>query len=53
MFSRFFIERPVLANTLALVTILMGVLSLLRLPSISIPGRGAANRVCNRDLSRR
>jgi HAE1 family hydrophobic/amphiphilic exporter-1 len=37
MFSRFFIERPVLANTLALVTILMGVLSLLRLPVSQYP----------------
>ena len=37
MFSRFFIERPVLANTLALVTILLGVLSLLRLPVSQYP----------------
>ena len=37
MFSRFFIERPVLANTLALVTILMGVLCLLRLPVSQYP----------------
>ncbi len=37
MFSRFFIERPVLANTLALVIVLMGVLSLLRLPVSQYP----------------
>jgi HAE1 family hydrophobic/amphiphilic exporter-1 len=37
MFSRYFIERPVLANTLALVIILMGALSLLRLPVSQYP----------------
>ncbi len=37
MFSRFFIERPVLANTLALVTVLVGALALLRLPVSQYP----------------
>ena len=37
MFSRYFIERPVLANTLALVTVLAGVLCLLRLPISQYP----------------
>ena len=32
MFSRFFIERPVLSNVLALVMILIGAVALLRLP---------------------
>jgi HAE1 family hydrophobic/amphiphilic exporter-1 len=37
MFSRFFIERPVLSNTLALVTILVGVIALMRLPVSQYP----------------
>ncbi|MFG1479091.1 efflux RND transporter permease subunit [Xanthobacter sp. V4C-4] len=37
MFSRFFIERPVLSNTLALVIVFVGVLSLLTLPISQYP----------------
>lgn len=37
MVSRFFIDRPVLSNTLALVIVLVGVLSLLTLPVSQYP----------------
>jgi HAE1 family hydrophobic/amphiphilic exporter-1 len=37
MISRFFIERPVLANVLALVFVLIGLVSLLQLPSAQYP----------------
>ncbi len=37
MFSRFFIERPVLANTLALLTVLLGALCLVSLPVSQYP----------------
>lgn len=37
MFSRFFIDRPVLSNTLALVIVLVGALSLLTLPVAQYP----------------
>ncbi|ABD07270.1 Hydrophobe/amphiphile efflux-1 HAE1 [Rhodopseudomonas palustris HaA2] len=37
MFSRFFIERPVLSNTLAFLIILLGALSLMRLPVSQYP----------------
>jgi len=37
MFSRFFIERPVLSNVLALVMILIGAVALLRLPVSQYP----------------
>jgi HAE1 family hydrophobic/amphiphilic exporter-1 len=37
MFSRFFIERPVLSNVLALVMILIGAVALLRYPWRNIP----------------
>jgi HAE1 family hydrophobic/amphiphilic exporter-1 len=37
MFSRFFIERPVLSNVLALVMILIGAVALLRLPVAQYP----------------
>jgi hydrophobic/amphiphilic exporter-1 (mainly G- bacteria), HAE1 family len=37
MFSRFFIERPVLSNTLAFLIILVGAWSLLRLPVSQYP----------------
>jgi HAE1 family hydrophobic/amphiphilic exporter-1 len=37
MISRFFIERPVLANVLALVIVLIGLVSLLQLPSAQYP----------------
>ncbi len=37
MFSRFFIERPVLSNVLALVIVLLGVLSLRSLPVAQYP----------------
>ena len=37
MFSRFFIERPVLSNVIALVMILIGAVSLFRLPVAQYP----------------
>jgi len=37
MFSRFFIERPVLSNVMALVIILIGLVALLRLPVAQYP----------------
>jgi HAE1 family hydrophobic/amphiphilic exporter-1 len=37
MFSRFFIERPVLSNVLALVFVLIGLVSLVRLPVSQYP----------------
>ncbi len=37
MFSRFFIERPVLSNTLAFLIVLVGALALLRLPVSQYP----------------
>src|SRR5271154_480431 len=37
MISRFFIERPVLANVLALVMVLIGAVALLRLPVAQYP----------------
>ncbi|HZB93054.1 MAG TPA: efflux RND transporter permease subunit, partial [Stellaceae bacterium] len=37
MISKFFIERPVLANVLALVTILIGLVALVRLPVAQYP----------------
>ena len=37
MFSKFFIDRPVLANVIALVTILIGALAFFRLPIAQYP----------------
>ncbi|MBV9632419.1 MAG: efflux RND transporter permease subunit, partial [Xanthobacteraceae bacterium] len=37
MFSRFFIERPVLSNVLAMVFVLIGLVSLLKLPVSQYP----------------
>src|SRR5438552_2812177 len=37
MFSRYFIERPILANVIALVTILIGVVAALGLPVAQYP----------------
>ncbi len=37
MFSRFFIERPVLANVIALLTILIGAIAFLQLPIAQYP----------------
>ena len=37
MISRFFIERPVLSNVLALVFVLIGLVSLIRLPVSQYP----------------
>ena len=37
MISRFFIDRPVLANVLALVFVLIGLVALLRLPTAQYP----------------
>src|SRR5215207_4466343 len=37
MFSRFFIDRPIFANVIAIVTMLFGVVALLRLPIEQYP----------------
>lgn len=37
MFSRFFIERPILANVIAILTIILGVVALLSLPVSQYP----------------
>ena len=37
MISRFFIERPVLANVIALVVVLVGLVALFQLPSAQYP----------------
>jgi hydrophobic/amphiphilic exporter-1 (mainly G- bacteria), HAE1 family len=37
MISRFFIDRPVLANVLALVFVLVGLVALLQLPTAEYP----------------
>ncbi len=37
MISRFFIERPILANVLAVITVIVGVISYLRLPVEQYP----------------
>ena len=37
MISKFFIERPVLANVLAIVIVLIGAVALLRLPVAQYP----------------
>ncbi|MGE3739269.1 MAG: efflux RND transporter permease subunit [Geminicoccaceae bacterium] len=37
MFSRFFIERPIFAGVVAIVTVLLGVVALLRLPVAQYP----------------
>ena len=53
MMSKFFIEHPVLANVLAIVLVLIGAVSLYRLPVVRIPERRAADRAGDRQLSRR
>jgi hydrophobic/amphiphilic exporter-1 (mainly G- bacteria), HAE1 family len=37
MFSRYFIERPVLSNVIALVIVVIGAVSYLRLPVAQYP----------------
>ena len=37
MFSKFFIERPIFANVIAIITIIIGVVALLRLPVAQYP----------------
>ena len=37
MFSRFFIERPIFANVIAIVTVILGVVTLVRLPIEQYP----------------
>jgi len=37
MFSKFFIERPIFANVIAILTIILGVVALLRLPVAQYP----------------
>ena len=44
MISRFFIDRPVLANVLALFFVLIGLVALLQLPTAAISERRPADR---------
>jgi HAE1 family hydrophobic/amphiphilic exporter-1 len=37
MFSRYFIERPILSNVIALVIVLIGAVCLIRLPVAQYP----------------
>ena len=37
MFSRFFIERPIFANVIAIVTVILGIVTLVRLPVEQYP----------------
>ena len=53
MISKFFIERPVLANVLAIVLVLLGVVCVLRLPVAQYPQYRAAHRAGDDPLSRR
>ena len=43
MISRFFIDRPVLANVLALVFVLIGLVALVQLPTAAISQRRPAD----------
>jgi len=51
MISKFFIERPVLANVLAILMILIGAVALYGLPIAQYPGRRAADRASDDALS--
>ena len=53
MMSKFFIERPVLANVLAIVLVLLGAVSLVPPAGVGISQRGAADRIGDRELSGR
>jgi hypothetical protein len=43
MMAKFFIDRPVLANVIALLTIIVGLVALLRLPVSQYPKAAAAH----------
>ena len=45
MISKFFIERPVLANVIAILTLVIGLVSLFALAGRAISERGSADRV--------
>ena len=45
MISKFFIERPVLANVIAILMVVIGIVSLFALAGGAISQRGAADRV--------
>ncbi len=53
MFSRFFIDRPIFANVIAIVTMLIGVVALFVLPIEQYPADHAADRPGHDHLSRR
>ena len=53
MISKFFIERPVLANVLAILMVVIGAVALLRLPVAQYPERGAADHLGDHALSGR
>ena len=53
MFSRFFIDRPIFANVIAIVTMLIGAVALWRLPIEQYPGDHAADGAGDDELSRR
>ena len=53
MFSKFFIERPVLANVIAILMVLIGVVALINLPVAQYPHDHAADRAGHDPLSRR
>ena len=53
MLSKFFIERPIFANVIAIVTMLLGVVSLCGLPIEQYPADHAADGPRHRELSRR
>ena len=53
MISRFFIDRPVLANVLALVFVLIGLVSLFQLPDRPISQRRTADHTGHHAVSRR
>ena len=53
MFSRFFIERPIFANVIAIVTMLLGAVSLFGLPIEQYPADHAADGARDGELSRR
>ena len=53
MISKFFIERPVLANVIAILMVVIGIVSLLAPAGGAISQRGAADRLGDDPLSRR
>ncbi len=53
MFSKFFIERPIFANVIAIVTMLVGGVTLFGLPIEQYPADHAADRPGHHELPRR